>query len=429
MIRAAAILLVLLAALASSPAPASAAPLAQPASACETAIAAALTKLSAPYVWGAKGPNSFDCSGLTYWAYQQAGIDIGISTYDQQAAGQAIPCDMSDFAGAATECWAPGDLVFLRYPGGQHVALYAGNGLVVDAYNESTGVILHNPAADSFYQAHFWQGRRVASGCESLAINPGTPGSLPAGTSPSLESIADIISPITLLMPWSCGLCVVGQSPIELLAYPAPALLDVLYPFKWLGVWLWNEIARPVICWLLAIAQALLNGIATAFNAVLVAGVNLIWRLFVLLLLWFRDSFLALWLLLADLRLQLYGLQLPDLGGALGDLAAFVAGAGELIMLVLVELGELALGLAEGLLYLAGLFFALGPALVEAIGPDVEPPPQLVGISSNVFFSMFVDVFRAIADSSLGWAWVAFVGLVYLRFVQWLLAELSKLNQ
>jgi hypothetical protein len=43
----------------------------------QIAVKAALTKLGKPYVWGAKGPNEFDCSGLTHWAYAQAGITLG----------------------------------------------------------------------------------------------------------------------------------------------------------------------------------------------------------------------------------------------------------------------------------------------------------------------------------------------------------------
>ncbi|NJO81698.1 MAG: C40 family peptidase [Blastochloris sp.] len=64
------------------------------------------------------GPNSFDCSGLIWWAYQQAGITVGTSTYTQIADGHALPCTLDDLQGDATRCWAPGDLIFLRYPGG-----------------------------------------------------------------------------------------------------------------------------------------------------------------------------------------------------------------------------------------------------------------------------------------------------------------------
>jgi cell wall-associated NlpC family hydrolase len=57
----------------------------------EVAVRAALGKQGRPYVWGAKGPNSFDCSGLTGWAWRQAGIQLGADTYQQIQDGVAVP--------------------------------------------------------------------------------------------------------------------------------------------------------------------------------------------------------------------------------------------------------------------------------------------------------------------------------------------------
>lgn len=423
------ILLLILVAPLISPAPASAAPAAQQvANPCEIAVNAALGMQGAPYVWGAKGPASFDCSGLTYWAYQQAGIDIGLSTYDQQAAGIPIPCSLADFAGSATQCWQPGDLIFLQYPGGRHVALYAGAGLVVDAYNTATGVILHNPADDSFYQAHFWQARRPAN-CAGATVNPGTPTAIPVGSSPALESIADILAPISLQLPWGCGACVAGQADIAARPYP-DAGPDLLYPFKWFGVWLWNEVIRALICWLLAIAQAMLNAMAYAVNAVVVAGVNLIWRIAVLGLLWLRDSFLALWGFVAWLRLLLWSMYgaLLSIGQTLAAIGPALAQLAQLVTLAFVQLGDLLINLAQAFAYLVGLFMALIPGMVIAVF-NPTAPPQLAEIQAFFLFQWFIDFFRAFADSKLSWAWLAFVGIVYLRFVLWLLDELSTLNQ
>jgi cell wall-associated NlpC family hydrolase len=55
------------------------------------AVAAALSKLGRPYVWGAKGPSVFDCSGLTGWAWRQAGVQLGPDTYTQVNQGVAVP--------------------------------------------------------------------------------------------------------------------------------------------------------------------------------------------------------------------------------------------------------------------------------------------------------------------------------------------------
>jgi cell wall-associated NlpC family hydrolase len=60
-----------------------------PAGPAGAAVAAALTRRGAPYVWGAKGPSSFDCSGLTQWAWRQAGVQLGGDTYTQ--IGQGVP--------------------------------------------------------------------------------------------------------------------------------------------------------------------------------------------------------------------------------------------------------------------------------------------------------------------------------------------------
>jgi peptidoglycan DL-endopeptidase CwlO len=58
--------------------------------AAQQAVKAALTRLGRPYVWGAKGPDAFDCSGLVKWSYAQAGITVGESTYAQIAQGESV---------------------------------------------------------------------------------------------------------------------------------------------------------------------------------------------------------------------------------------------------------------------------------------------------------------------------------------------------
>lgn len=54
------------------------------------AATAALSRLGRPYVWGAKGPNAFDCSGLTQWAWRQAGVTLGNDTYSQITEGVPV---------------------------------------------------------------------------------------------------------------------------------------------------------------------------------------------------------------------------------------------------------------------------------------------------------------------------------------------------
>lgn len=58
--------------------------------AAQMAVKAALTRLGRPYVWGAKGPNAFDCSGLVHWAYAQAGVTLGNDTYSMFRQGAVV---------------------------------------------------------------------------------------------------------------------------------------------------------------------------------------------------------------------------------------------------------------------------------------------------------------------------------------------------
>ncbi|MGW7293923.1 NlpC/P60 family protein [Streptomyces xiamenensis] len=87
-----------------------------------TALAAARSALGSPYAWGAAGPNSFDCSGLTQWAYRQAGISLPRTSQAQAAAGTAVPLSAAQ----------PGDLVVYRGDA-SHIALYVGGGQVIHA--------------------------------------------------------------------------------------------------------------------------------------------------------------------------------------------------------------------------------------------------------------------------------------------------------
>ncbi|MEU9706471.1 NlpC/P60 family protein [Streptomyces sp. NPDC047981] len=85
------------------------------------ALASAKSRVGMPYVWGASGPASFDCSGLTSWAFRQAGVTIPRTSQAQAAAGTRI-----DSLGALK----PGDLVIMRTDL-SHVGFYAGNGQIL----------------------------------------------------------------------------------------------------------------------------------------------------------------------------------------------------------------------------------------------------------------------------------------------------------
>jgi cell wall-associated NlpC family hydrolase len=86
------------------------------------AVAAALSQLGKPYVWGAGGPDSYDCSGLTMWSWAHAGVSLPHQSAEQQ--GMGTPVDRSQLQ--------PGDLVFFGSPA-YHVGMYVGNGMMVHA--------------------------------------------------------------------------------------------------------------------------------------------------------------------------------------------------------------------------------------------------------------------------------------------------------
>ena len=93
------------------------------------AVDHALAQVGDAYVYGAAGPDSFDCSGLTMMAWAQAGVSLPHSASAQMSSGSAV--SQSELQ--------PGDLVFYYSPV-SHVGIYIGNGQIVDAANPDTGV-------------------------------------------------------------------------------------------------------------------------------------------------------------------------------------------------------------------------------------------------------------------------------------------------
>ncbi len=100
-----------------------------------TALAYARKQLGKPYVFGAAGPNSFDCSGLTSMAWRAAGVTIPRTSETQSRVGKVV--SKADLQ--------PGDLVFFYSASApSHVALYVGNGQIIHAPN-SRSVVKYAP--------------------------------------------------------------------------------------------------------------------------------------------------------------------------------------------------------------------------------------------------------------------------------------------
>jgi cell wall-associated NlpC family hydrolase len=116
--------------------------------AAQIAVDTALAQRGKPYVWAADGPGSFDCSGLTAYAYGAAGISLAHSSALQSRTGQAV--SRADLQ--------PGDLVFFYSPV-SHVGIYIGNGQMVHA--PTSGDVVKIANVDSM--GGFAGGRRIAS--------------------------------------------------------------------------------------------------------------------------------------------------------------------------------------------------------------------------------------------------------------------------
>jgi cell wall-associated NlpC family hydrolase len=106
-----------------------------------TALRAALTQRGKPYVWGAAGPDSYDCSGLIVWAFAQEGISLPHYTGSLWNSGMHV--SRADLE--------PGDLVFF-FADLSHVGMYVGNGLMIAA--PSTGQVVQvQPIFDGYVGA------------------------------------------------------------------------------------------------------------------------------------------------------------------------------------------------------------------------------------------------------------------------------------
>ncbi|MET7716753.1 C40 family peptidase [Streptomyces sp. NPDC005407] len=88
----------------------------------EKVLSFARSQIGKPYVWGASGPSSYDCSGLTQAAWKAAGVDLPRTTWDQVKVGERVE----------TKDLLPGDLVFF-YDDISHVGIYIGDGKMIHA--------------------------------------------------------------------------------------------------------------------------------------------------------------------------------------------------------------------------------------------------------------------------------------------------------
>lgn len=118
----------------------------------EDFVRCARAQVGKRYVWATAGPNTFDCSGLVAYCYQQAtGHPISRSSHEQMTLGVFV----DKFRNATA--MDGGDLVF--WGNGDHVGIYVGDGQVVNALNEQRGVV--TSALDANYGMPYSQARRI----------------------------------------------------------------------------------------------------------------------------------------------------------------------------------------------------------------------------------------------------------------------------
>lgn len=114
-------------------------------------VSLAKSKLGCKYVWGATGPNTFDCSGLTSWCHKQVGINIPRTSLAQSKGGKAV----------SKSNLQPGDLIFWKTTSAEvgHVGMYVGNGQFIHAPNKSKPV-KYDSLSNSYYSSRFVRARR-----------------------------------------------------------------------------------------------------------------------------------------------------------------------------------------------------------------------------------------------------------------------------
>jgi cell wall-associated NlpC family hydrolase len=116
--------------------------LSAPSRAGSAAVSHAMSKLGAPYRWGAAGPSAFDCSGLVSWAYKRVGVSLPRTSRAMSRVGSPV----------SKSALRPGDLVFFYTPV-SHVGIYIGGGKVVNASQPGTPVKVSNISGMPFNSA------------------------------------------------------------------------------------------------------------------------------------------------------------------------------------------------------------------------------------------------------------------------------------
>jgi hypothetical protein len=187
------------------------------------AIKAAAAKLGARYVWGATGPDTFDCSGLMVWAYNKVGVSLPRTSQQQAKYGTAVPIAKIQ----------PGDLVTSNWGSGpsSHVGMYIGGGKLIHA--PRPGSTVRVASLDANYRRHVDAVRRVpgASGTGQAGFDvPGLPDALePDGGGGLPGLLKPVMGIAAALQDMAGGMLSVGKV--------AEFILRLALPSTWVRIW------------------------------------------------------------------------------------------------------------------------------------------------------------------------------------------------
>ena len=153
------------------------------------AVDLAATLIGRPYVWGADGPHSFDCSGLTQFVYREFGVDLPRRAISQSRVGDSIGRRLQR-----------GDLLFFssdtRRSLVTHVGIYEGGGMMIDA-SQRHGRVRRDDLDDRFWADRFMFARRVAGGVDMREVGRSEPPARRADRRRAavrvLERVADVL--------------------------------------------------------------------------------------------------------------------------------------------------------------------------------------------------------------------------------------------
>jgi hypothetical protein len=149
----------------------------------------AATLIGRPYVWGAEGPGSFDCSGLTQFVFGEYGIDLPRRAVSQSQVGDRVARRLQR-----------GDLVFFssdtRRSLVTHVGIYEGNGVMIDA-SKRYGRVRRDSLSDDYWTDRFMFARRLSDNGGTWDVSKREPQPSPRrdrrrATTRVLEEIADV---------------------------------------------------------------------------------------------------------------------------------------------------------------------------------------------------------------------------------------------